>query len=170
MVDLGRRILECEEGLDAGDLRLHAREMTEIAVAERVMRRAARALDRGRRRTDDMDHRHALGVAPGDAVDGAQFADAECSAHHTQAAHASVAVCCVCRAQFSAATDPVDIGMGLDAVEHGEGEIAGHPEHALDPERGQAVEEVVGDGVAGVLEVHVLTVAGMLGGTTVQSV
>jgi len=147
-VDLRDGVVRRQRGAGAGDRGVHRHEVPELAVAEAVVDRAALGLCCERRCADDVHHRHVLGVAAGDRVDGAELADAEGRAQRGHAAHPPVAVGGVPGVQLVRAAGPAHRRVVGDVVEHREGVVAGDPEHAVDAQLGQPVDEMVGDPVA----------------------
>ncbi len=147
-VDLRDGVVRRQRGTGAGDRRVHRHEVPELAVAEAVVDRAAQGLCRERRCADDMHHRHVLGVAAGDRVDGAELADAEGRAQGSHAAHPPVPVRGIPGVQLVRAPGPPHRRVVGDVVEHREGVVARDPEHAVDAQLGQPVDEMVGDPVA----------------------
>ncbi len=113
------------------------------------MSRAPCGLGRDRGRTDDVDHRHVLGVTARDRIDRAELADPERRAQHADASHPGIPIGGIARAELVRTSHPVDRRMVFNVVEHGESEITGNAEHAVDAGFGQSVEKVVGNRVGG---------------------
>ena len=72
MAGISRR----QHRLRAGNLFTHTRKMAEIAIAKSMVQQLAALLGAGTGSTDDMQDRYMFSVAPGDAVQRAQLADA----------------------------------------------------------------------------------------------
>ncbi len=98
---------------------------------------------------DEMEDGQALGVGAGDAVEGAELADAVGGADGGDATDAGVAVGGVGGVEFVAAADPAHVVAVADGVADGKGEVARHAEDVGDADFAQAREDVVNDGHRG---------------------
>jgi hypothetical protein len=131
----------------AGDLGVHVEEVAELPVPERVVHDPLRDLGAAGRRADHVHDGHEFGVAAGDRVDRAQFADAEGGAERGDPAHPAVAVGGVTGVELVRAAGPLDVLVRDDVVEQAERVVARYAEDAIHAELGQPVEQVVADGV-----------------------
>ena len=146
-IDLPGRRRRHEIGLRTGDFPAHPQKVLEVAVAQRMMQRPARALRVLRRAADDVHDRHVLGVAARDRVGRRKLTDTECGYHSRHSAQSTVAVGGVSGVELIGVADPAQARMGDDVIEELQVVVAGHAEHFGDAEFGEAVQQIVTDGV-----------------------
>lgn len=88
MAGISRR----QHRLRAGNMFTHTRKVAEITVAKRMVQQLAALLCAGTGSADDMQDRYMLSVAPGNAVERAQFTDAIGGQQRARALNARIAI------------------------------------------------------------------------------
>ena len=134
-------------GLRAGDFTRHPQEALEVAIAEGMVDDPPGRLGVLRGGADHVDHGDVLGIAAGDGVRRRQLADAERREERRHAAQAPVAIGRVAGVQLVGVADPADAVVRDHVVEQLQVEVSRYAEHLGDAEFGEAVQQVVADGV-----------------------
>jgi len=140
-----RDILRRHDGAGANHGFRHSLEKVVLAISERVVHERARRLHRHVRHTYEVKYRKVFGIGSGDAVDGAQLANAVGCAQGRNALDAGVPVGRIRSVQFVAAANPVHVGMVADRVIDGEGIVSWHSKDVGDPDRLQPRQYVFDD-------------------------
>src|SRR5438270_1804347 len=102
------------------------------------------------RAADDVHDRHVLGVTARDRIGRRKFTYAECRYDGGHSAQSPVPVGRVTGVELVGAAYPPDGGMCDDVVQKCEVVVAGDAEDLGDSEFGEAVQQVVADGVIGI--------------------
>src|ERR1700733_10875451 len=106
-----------------------------------------RALSVFRRAADDVHHRHVFGVAARDGIGCRKLADPECGYYSRHSTQPTVSVGGVSGVELIGVADPAQTRMGDDVIEELQVVVAGYAEYFGDAEFGQAVQQVITDGV-----------------------
>ena len=99
---------------------------------------------------DDVHDGHVLGVAARDRVSRREFTDSECRYHSRHSAQPSVPVGGVAGVELVGAAHPANGRVGDDVVEEFQVVVARDAEDLGDAEFGEAVQQIVADGVDGI--------------------
>jgi hypothetical protein len=93
----------------------------------------------------EVEHRQALGIGTGDAVDGTEFTDAVSRANSANPANTRIAVSGVGGIEFVAAADPAHLFTEADGVVNGKRKIAGDAEDVSDTDLTQSGQNILDD-------------------------